>query len=527
MMFINLKAGILSALVCVLVAGSCGSREPAPTASAPVLTSTEPADGVSGLEGSSLTVRFNFDTPVSCPDQGRSRINAGDATVSQVFAPGSYVSVALSGLKQGESYVLSIPEGCICSQADPSLPAKAISFRFSMKEKEPDPPVEPYGKLTGIAEKLALGWNLGNQLDAYYNGSWAGDKYNYPDENVWGNPNCTQATFDAIKKAGFSSVRVPVTWLNTIGPAPGYTIDKAWLDRVVEVVGMVHKAGLNCIVNTHHDENHGDDHWLDVLGASKDPELNARIKDKVRVFWTQVAERLKGEGDWLIFESFNEINDGGWGWSEDFRRAPNIQCGILNEWNQVFVDAVRATGGNNATRWLGVPGYCAGIDFLDYFRMPEDPAGRTMLAVHFYDPFDYASGVYSEWGHTADRSKKAEGSDEDNVRRKFKLLYDRYVSKGIPVYVGEYGCVNRSDPHARKFQYYYMEYVTRAARLYGLPCFLWDNGAYDTTGENFGYFNHGDGSFIGEAAGAVELMVKAMYTPDPSYTIESIYNTAP
>ena len=96
--------------------------------------------------------------------------------------------------------------------------------------------------------ELGLGWNLGNQLDAYSG--------LMPSETAWGNPKATRQTFDQIKSAGFTCVRIPVTWLGKIGPAPTYTIDSAWMERVKEVVEYAHSAGLQAIINTHHDENH-------------------------------------------------------------------------------------------------------------------------------------------------------------------------------------------------------------------------------------------------------------------------------
>ena len=184
-------------------------------------------------------------------------------------------------------------------------------------------------------------------------------------------PRRTQATFNGVKAAGFTSARIPVSWLKMIGPAPDYKIDETWLNRVYEVVQYAHNAGLNVIVNTHHDENHGVDNdyqWLDIKNAANNAALNAQIKEKIHAVWTQIANKFKDCGDWLIMEGFNELNDGGWGWSAEFRANPAKQCNILNEWNQVFVDAVRATGGNNATRWLGVPTYAANPQFENISR---------------------------------------------------------------------------------------------------------------------------------------------------------------
>ncbi len=395
----------------------------------------------------------------------------------------------------------------------------------------PDP-VLPDAGAVAISEALALGWNMGNHFDAYYNGSWTGDKEGYPAETAWGCSPVTQATLNGVKAAGFTSVRIPVSWLRMIGDAPDYAIDKTWMDRVYEVAQFARNAGLYVIINTHHDENHGVDNsyqWLDIKNAAKDSKLNAAIKEKIAAVWTQIANKFAGCGNWLIMEGFNELNDGGWGWSEEFKADPGKQTGILNEWNQVFVDAVRATGGNNATRWLGVPTYAANPDFEKYLTLPQDP--KVMISVHFYDPYDYTLGdaQYSDWGHTGARGKKVEGGDEDHVKEVFGRLHDKYVARGIPVYIGEFGCSMRSKANSRAwaFYLYYLEYVVKAARVYGMPCFLWDNGAAGTGKEHHAYIDHATGNYISYSKDIIDVMVKARFTDDASYTLQSVYDSAP
>ena len=320
-----------------------------------------------------------------------------------------------------------------------------------------------------------------------------------------------------------------------IGPAPGYEINEAWINRIYEVVGYAHNAGLKVIINTHHDENRGVNNayqWLDIKNAANNAELNTQIKEKIKGAWTNIANKFKDCGDdWLMMESFNELNDGGWGWSEDFRKNPTKQANILNEWNQVFVDAVRATGGNNATRWLGVPSYCANPDFTKYMTIPNDPAKKLAVSVHFYDPSDYTIGdsQYSDWGHTGAAGKKASGGDEDHVQEVFGKLYNTYVANGIPVYVGEFGCSMRSksDTRAWAFYKYYMEYVVKAAKTYSLPCFLWDNNGEGAGKEKHGYIHHGNGNYIGNSKEVIDVMKKAWFTESEGYTLQTVYNSAP
>lgn len=401
--------------------------------------------------------------------------------------------------------------------------------------EKPEPPVDPTTEHAGLSAFFGLGWNLGNHFDAYYNGSWAGELEGYPGEDVWDGEKATQATFTGVKNAGFTSVRIPVSWLKMIGDAPDYTIDETWMNRVYEVAQFAHNEGLKVIINTHHDENHGVNNtyqWLDIKNAANNSELNEQIKAKITAVWTQIATRFADcDPDWLMMEGFNELNDGGWGWSADFRANPMKQCSILNEWNQTFVDAVRATGGNNANRWLGVPSYCANPEFTQYMTIPNDAAHKVAVSVHFYDPSDYTIGdaQYSDWGHTGAADRKANGGDEDHVKSVFGNLYSNYVAKDIPVYIGEFGCSMRakSDSRAWAFYKYYMEYIVKAAKTYYLPCFLWDNGASGNGKEQHGYINHGTGAYIGNSKEIVDIMKRAWFTESDGYTLDSVYNKAP
>ncbi|MBO4566171.1 MAG: cellulase family glycosylhydrolase [Bacteroidales bacterium] len=363
---------------------------------------------------------------------------------------------------------------------------------------------------------LGLGWNLGNQLDAINGG--------VSNETCWGNPAATQATFDAVRAAGFHTVRIPVTWMGHIGQAPDYSIEEGWMNRVYQVVEYAEKAGLNVILNTHHDENHGDNHWLDLKGAVEDAAKNAQLKEEIAAVWKQIALRFKDKGDFLVLESFNELIYGDQ-WSIGSNASK--KAGIINEWNQVFVDAVRSTGGNNATRWLGVPGYAANPNYLKYVTVPSDPAGKTMLAFHCYDPYDYTIGdkQLANWGH----SGTAYRNGENEINNLFSSLRDNYIAKGIPLYMGEYGCSFRSkaDPKAWAYFLYYLEYVTKTAKTYGFPAILWDNGAAGSGKERHGYFNHGTGEYFPTSQEAVETISRAWNTTDAAYTLQSVYDSAP
>ena len=371
-----------------------------------------------------------------------------------------------------------------------------------------------------VFDAMGPGWNMGNHMDAVSNG--------VSGETLWGNPKCTQATMDGVKAAGFKAVRICVTWAGHIGEAPAYRLDQKWLDRVAEIVGYAEKAGLVAIVNTHHDESY----WLDISKCYNNTVNHEQAKDAVFRVWSQIAERFKDKGDWLVLESFNEIQDGGWGWSSAFQANPGAQYKVLNEWNQTFVDAVRSTGGSNATRWLGIPGYAASPGFtIKGLVLPQDytSANRLIVAVHDYDPYNYtlSDPLVRQWGHTADPGLRVSNADEAAVVAVFDELKAAYLDKGVPVYLGEMGC-SRHAVADFPYQKYYMEYFCKAAADRLLPMYLWDNGAKGVGPERHAYIDHGTGQFVDDDARTlVGLMVKAVTTKDDSYTLQGVYDAAP
>ena len=376
-----------------------------------------------------------------------------------------------------------------------------------------------------FAMKMGIGWNLGNQMDAHYDGC------SY--EEGWGNKAATQQTFNGLAKAGFKSVRIPVTWMGHIGNAPTYTIEKGWLDRVAELVEMAHKAGLIVIVNIHHDGYGAQDtpskgfHWLDLPGAAASEEKNQQIKQELTMVWLQIAQRFKNTGEYLVFETLNEIQDGGWGGGAN-RTDGGAQYRVLNEWNQVAVNAIRAAGGMNETRYIGVPGYVCNPDLtVENLVIPEDVVpNRIMVAVHSYDPWDFAgSAVKNEWGHTG--KDVVEGAGEEAYVGMLNRLFNMYVRRGIPVYFGEFGAVRRTAKEDEPFRLYYMRYICKAMRDRRIPALYWDNGNSKAGNDGFGVIDHRTGKYIGSGEQTVRAMVDSWENNDPNYTLKSIYDSAP
>jgi endoglucanase len=338
-------------------------------------------------------------------------------------------------------------------------------------------------------EKIAAGWNLGNTLESHNNGMGG--------ETLWGNTRVNQALMDGLKEAGFDIIRIPITWMGHFGEPPDHHISPSRLKRVEEVVLMAHNAGLKVIINLHHDgatENSmKEDGWLSITKAAYLDFEYQRITYQFARVWTQIAVYFKNYGEWLMFEPFNEIHDGSWGGGDVSFMQP--QFDVINKWNQIFTDAVRNAGGNNAVRYLVIPGYCTNIKhtLADYFVLPNDRSpGRQIVTFHYYDPYEFGiAGRRATWGSPADKQK---------VEDDFAPFKKRFVDNNIPVIIGECGAVLQlypSDPAkestARQSRFDYLPYVFGAAKKYGLVPLYWDNGLTRGGGEKFGLFNRSDG----------------------------------
>lgn len=366
-----------------------------------------------------------------------------------------------------------------------------------------------------VLKAMGMGWNLGNQFDAHNNG--------ISGETVWGQPKATQQTFEKVAAAGIKTVRIPVTWMGHIGSAPEYKIEDAWLDRIYEVVEYAENASLNAIINIHHD---GADckYWLDIKNCATNATKQKNTVAQISAIWKQIAEKFKDKGHFLMFEAMNEIQDGGWGWGNN-RKDGGKQYAAMNEWMQAFVDAVRSTGGQNTDRWLGIPAYSTDIDLSDNIVLPDDPAHKLMVSVHYYAPYEYTLEYqYQQWGHTAEKSKTPNYGQEDECQTKMKKMYDRFTSKGIPAYVGEMGNVSRLNGN-EKYRAYYFEYVAKCIHDNFMPAILWDNGVKTSGKECHGYFDHGTGEWMNDySEKMVAILVKAMTNEDENYTLQSVYD---
>jgi endoglucanase len=362
-------------------------------------------------------------------------------------------------------------------------------------------------------EKIITGWNLGDTLDAHEKG--------VSKETTWGNPKAKQILFDGVKEAGFDLVRIPVTWMGHFACGPDYTIEEKFIKRIDEVAGYANKAGLKVIINMHHDgitdKNEKLEGWHSINKARKDKSEYEKITHQFSQLWKQIAAYFNYRGSWLMFESMNEIHDGNWGYNSseeiDIDDVLQPQMDIINNWNQVFSDVVRSTGGNNTKRYLVFPGYCTVPQHTTepYFVLPKDSsANRQVVTFHYYDPYEFSiEGSKSSWGTKKD--KKQVGED-------FAPFRKRFIENHIPVIIGESGAALQLHPRdsakeekACKSRLDYIGYVYSKAKEEGIVPVYWDNGATASSedGEKFGLINRKTGKpFSDESEVILKVMTK-------------------
>ena len=327
-----------------------------------------------------------------------------------------------------------------------------------------------------VFSDLKVGWNLGNSLDSVGSG--------LSSETSWGNPIVTKELIDAVKSAGFNTVRIPVTWMGHFSEGPEYKIDEEWMNRVEEVVNYVIDNGMYAIINIHHDGNDTSSSWL-----TPEPTDEAEMISKFTVLWTQIADRFKDYDEKLLFAGMNELHKG-------YDKPADAYLQLTNKLNQSFVDTVRAGGGNNPQRILIVQAYNTNAEYaISGLQIPDDTAENKIMAeFHFYDPWSFAGEGRNSWGKggpTNDRWGQEEWVDDI-----FGRLKTTFSDNGIPVIMGEYGAVNNKAGYSDTRRYY-VEYVTKAARQNGILPIWWDNG-FDGIdgGEAFALFDRQNGNVV-------------------------------
>lgn len=365
---------------------------------------------------------------------------------------------------------------------------------LEIPEGEPIPVPDGISSVDFV-KQMTIGWNLGNAFDASSCDAWAyseGLKMEYkwlPHKQP-----TSQQLIKTVKDCGYNTIRIPVSWHNHMSKnTSDFKIDAAWMNRVKEVVDWALAENMYVIINLHHD-NLTEEQIKSNPGfaLSTDSTVQEKSRTYIKRVWEQISETFKNYDEKLIFELLNEPRcvETGWEWGfwENNASKASTYCNIITNYEQVALNAIRASGGKNAFRFVMAPGYCASPDFLSSYKMPKDKvADRLILAAHAYTPTDFClSGTKTDY----DTNKSY---IENSVNRVFQNLSNNYIKKGIGVVMGEAGISDKKNLSSREK---WVEYYFTKAKQSGIPVILWDNEAIapagdlpKENGEYHGYFN--------------------------------------
>ena len=250
---------------------------------------------------------------------------------------------------------------------------------------------------------------------------------------------------DAVKAAGFGTIRLPVTFLDFID-AEG-NIQTTYLDKIQKTVDMILERDLYCILDMQHDA--GNIGWLSVGYIEEH-------KEKYQNIWRQIATRFANYDYHLIFEGTNEplnfLQPVMWDVYDTKNVLPESIINV-NKLNQYFVDVVRSVPGNE-NRFLMLSSY-ANKEFSyinEYteeakFMMPSDVAqDKLIIDVHIYT----------------------------NTSNDMNWRVNGLKTLGYPTYIGEFGLLSEwvNEQTAREAQIYLVKIAAQA----GIQCAIWDDG---------------------------------------------------
>jgi len=304
------------------------------------------------------------------------------------------------------------------------------------------------------AKLMGTGVNIGNTLDNTT--QW---------ETGWGNPRITKEYVDKLAALGFRTVRLPVAW-DTYARDGRIPADK--LARVGEVVDWITAAGMFCVVNIHWDGG-----WIDSSQKERFPNtfatFSADAERKYQSYWQQIASYFAGRNERLLFEALNEeTNFAGTGSTRE-------AYATLTRVNQLFIDTVRKTGGNNATRLLIVTGYATDLTKTanrEYLLPTDRVSHRLLISVHYYTPWQFVGMTEdASWG----KMQPTWGSPEEvaELNRLFDQMQEFCTRNDLPAFIGEFGVTDKKEQASRVR---WMTAVAEAALSRRMVPVLWDTG---------------------------------------------------
>ncbi|MBQ9541283.1 glycoside hydrolase family 5 protein [Ruminococcus sp.] len=361
----------------------------------------------------------------------------------------------------------------------------------------------------GIVSQMRIGWNLGNTLEC--------SNTNLPVTaspkkfaTAWGQPEPNADQFEAVKKAGFNTVRIPVTWYEHLqwnDSTKKYHVEDNWMNYVKQTVDYAIDRDMFVILNVHHED------FINVSQFNENTYQTAELK--LTSIWSEVAEEFANYDQHLIFEGMNEPRQTGnsavseWG---NGSGDNGYTWNYVNRLNAAFVNTVRGQGSSaNKERLLMLPGYCASNDStaISNIAIPSN-AGNVALSVHAYSPYFFTMATDSYANHTYPGSSGWGADYYSELYNMFNYLGQLQDQKGVPIIIGEFSASDFNNTESRAA--WATDYLT-LAKSKGIPCVLWDNNvtaenAGNSKGEAHGYLYRKGCTWYPNSEPVIKAMMK-------------------
>lgn len=161
----------------------------------------------------------------------------------------------------------------------------------------------------------------------------------------------------AIRRAGFTAIRLPIRWEHFTASKPPYRVDPAFYPRVNRIIDLARHEGLAVILDNHKDK-----------ALCADPAAN---HDRFLALWDQLGAYYRNLPPDVMFEPFAEPHDK-----------------LDKVWNTYFAEALARIRATNPDRTVLVgPALYNHPKALSHLRLPADDA--LVVVIHDYTPLRF------------------------------------------------------------------------------------------------------------------------------------------
>ena len=253
----------------------------------------------------------------------------------------------------------------------------------------------------------------------------------------------SKETIHFIKEKGFRTLRLQTnSEMHLLDE--NYTIDPRYLKALKEVVDWAIAEDMYVIICGPFSEWLKNDAFqkrakesIHYEGFNVSEDSKKKDQTLLKAIWKQYAEAFNNSYDeHLVFETLNEPIDA----FHEHNFHEKTDCAvckkdfaILNEYNQLIVDTIRASGGNNASRFIMIEGLAGGWKNIttNLFKLPKDKTkDRLIPTIHSY-PMGFT--LKPNFGG---KTYYTEGIRKQ-INDMFVALDKTYFTKHIPVYISE------------------------------------------------------------------------------------------